>query len=182
MLLIHRAAKWTTVCKHLLAILVLAGRSFDRSASAAPPSYPLKTSANGRYLVDQNNAPYLLIGDSPQALIVNLSEAEAEMFFADRSAHGFNTVWINLLCATYTGGRADGSTIDGTLPFTGTIGAGGSYDLAKTNEAYFAHVDRIINVAANHGLLVLLDPIETGSWLTVMLDNGTNKCHAYGQY
>ena len=42
--------------------------------------------------------------------MVNLSEAEAEMFFADRSALGFNTVWINLLCATYTGGRADGST------------------------------------------------------------------------
>ena len=120
-----------------------------------------------------------MIGDSPQALIVNLSEAEADAFFADRATHGFNTVWINLLCATYTGGRADGSTIDGTLPFTATITPGGSYDLSKTNEAYFAHVDRIINLAADYGLLVLLDPIETGSWLSVMLDNGTNKWPAW---
>jgi len=25
---------------------------------------------------------------------------------------------VNLLCATYTGGRADGSTYDGIVPFT----------------------------------------------------------------
>jgi hypothetical protein len=34
--------------------------------------------------VDQNNAPFLIAGDSPQALMVNLSEAEADGFFADR--------------------------------------------------------------------------------------------------
>jgi hypothetical protein len=69
--------------------------------------YPVKKSANGRYLVDQNDAPYLIVGDSPQALMVNISEAEAETFFANRSAYGFNSVWINLLCTTYTGGRPD---------------------------------------------------------------------------
>ncbi len=152
------------------------------SPAAVAAVYPLKNSANGRYLVDQNNVPYLITGDSPQALIVNLSEAEAETFFADREAHGFNTVWINLLCNTYTGGRADGSLLDGTLPFTGTIPSTSSYDLSETNEAYFAHVDRILNLAAQHGLQVLLDPIETGGWLNTLLDNGTNTCRAYGQY
>jgi hypothetical protein len=28
----------------------------------------------------------------------------------------------------------------------------------------------------------MLDPIETGGWLTTMLDNGAVKCRAYGQY
>jgi hypothetical protein len=126
------------------------------------PVYPLKRNPGARYLVDQNNVPYLMTGDSPQALIVNLSEADAETFFADRQALGFNTVWINLLCNTYTFGRADGSTFDGTLPFTSTIPSTSSYDLSTTNEAYFAHVDRVLTLAANHGLLVLLDPIETG--------------------
>src|SRR5580765_3188924 len=32
----------------------------------AAPAYPLKKSANGRYLVDQNGAPFLLAGESPQ--------------------------------------------------------------------------------------------------------------------
>src|SRR6266478_5413482 len=46
--------------------------------AGAGPNYPLKRSANGRYLVDQTNAPVLLMGDSPQALMVNLSEEEAD--------------------------------------------------------------------------------------------------------
>ena len=81
-------------------------------------AYPLRVSANRRYLVDRDGVPFLLMGDSPQALTVNLSEAEADAFFADREAHGFNAVWVNLLCATYTGGRPDGSTYDGIVPFT----------------------------------------------------------------
>jgi hypothetical protein len=151
-------------------------------AAGAPPVYPLKKSANGRYLVDQSNAPILLVGDAPQALMVNLTTNEAAMYFTDRHAFGFNTVWINLLCSTYTGGRPDASTIDGIVPFTGTLPASGSYDLTKTNEAYFTRVDQMINLAAQQGIQVLLDPCETGSFLSVMAANGTNRCRAYGQF
>jgi hypothetical protein len=144
--------------------------------------YPVKKSASGRYLVDQNNAPYLMVGDAPQALTVNVTEAEADAYFANRSAYGFNTLWVNLLCATYTGGRPDGSTIDGILPFTGTIPSTSSYDLETPNEAFFAHVDRLVALAANYNIQILLDPAETGSWLTVMLDNGTTRCRNFGRY
>lgn len=155
---------------------------FALASSLAGPAYPLKKSANNRYLVDQNNVPFLIVGDSPQALIVNLSETEAAAFFADRAALGFNTMWVNLLCATYTGGRADASTIDNIKPFTGNISGTSSYDLTKTNEAYFARVDDMLHIAAQNGIQILLDPAETGSFLSVMLDNGTNKCRAYGQF
>ncbi|MBI3387360.1 MAG: DUF4038 domain-containing protein, partial [Deltaproteobacteria bacterium] len=148
--------------------------------SNPPPNtntaYPLKVSANGRYLVDQNNVPVLLTGDSPQALTVNLSEAEADAFFADRQAAGFNVVWVNLLCATYTGGRADGSTYDGIVPFTTPN------DLAMPNEAFFARVDHMLTLAAQHGLTVLLDPAETGSYLSVLSANGVTKARTYGRY
>src|SRR5262249_41996930 len=145
-----------------------AGNESDQSAplgvttaSGPPPSaYPLKVSANGRYLVDQNDVPFLLTGDSPQALTVNISEAEADAFFADRQAAGFNAVWVNLLCATYTGGRADASTYDGIIPFT-TPG-----DLSTPNEAFFTRVDHMLNLAAHHGLTGFLDPAETGSFLS----------------
>jgi hypothetical protein len=163
-----------------LALALLLAQS--PAPAQTPPAYPLKPSANGRYLVDQLNAPFLLLGDSPQALIVNLSETDADTFFANRSTYGINTVWINLLCASYTGGRPDASTIDGLLPFTGFIPFSSSYDLATTNEPYFAHVDRILTLAAEHGIQVLLDPAETGSFLSVMLDNGPDKCRAYGQF
>jgi hypothetical protein len=133
-------------------------------------------SANGRYLVDQNDKPFLITGDSPQALTVNLSEAEADAFLADRAAAGFNLVWVNLLCATYTGGRPDGSTYDGIVPFTTPD------DLSTPNEAFFTRVDRMIELAATHGIVVLLDPAETGSYLSVLNANGVTKARNYGRY
>jgi hypothetical protein len=150
-------------------------------------------SANGRHLVDQANVPFLIAGDSPQALMVNISTSEADMYFANRQSYGFNAVWINLLCNTYTAGRANGSTYDGILPFTGYLsGHSGDplyYDLATPNPAYFARCDQMINLAATHGLVVFLDPIETGGWLpaygggnAVMPHNGPTACRAYGQY
>jgi hypothetical protein len=138
--------------------------------------YPLKRSKDGRHLVDQRNLPFLIMGDSPQALIANLSEADAASYFATRQAQGFNTVWINVLCNTYTGCRADGSTYDGILPFT-TPG-----DLSTPNPAYFRRVDDMIRLAARYGMVVCLDPIETGGWLGVLRSNGVAKDRAYGTY
>jgi hypothetical protein len=143
---------------------------------ASAQSYPLKKSANGRYLVDQNNLPFLIAGDAPQSLMVNVSTADADLFFANRKSHGFNAVWINLLCNTYTAGRPDSSTYDGIVPFTTPN------DFSTPNETYFARCDQMINMAANHGLVVFLDPAETGSFLSVMHSNGTAKCRSYGQF
>jgi hypothetical protein len=146
------------------------------STLAAAPAYPVKVGPTGRYLVDQNGAPFLIVGDSPQAMVGRLSEADAELFFADRQARGFNTVWINLLCASYIGCNPDGSTFDGILPFN-VPG-----DLTTPNEAYFARVDAILRMAASYGLLVILNPAETGDWLAVLYANGEDNCRAYGQF
>ena len=80
--------------------------------------FPLHVSASKRYLVDSRGRPFLIMGDSPQSLIVNLSTRAASSYFADRERDGFNSVWINLLCDAYTGGRSDGTTYDGIAPFT----------------------------------------------------------------
>jgi hypothetical protein len=160
-----------------LAIALLAALGcFSTTPPAAAQAYPLKKNANGRYLVDQHNVPYLMAGDAPQGLMVDLSEADAERYFADRQSHDFNTVWINLVCNDYTGGRKDGTTFDGIAPFTHPG------DLSTPNEVYFRRCDRMIRLAGRYGLLVLLDPLETGGWLGVMRSNGAGKCRAYGQY
>ena len=139
-------------------------------------AYPLKASGNGRYLVDQNNLPFLLAGDSPQALIGDLSEDQADSYLADRQARGFNGLWINLLCDSYTGCNSDGTTYDGIAPFT-TAG-----DLSTPNPLYFQRADYMINLAAKHGLAVFLDPVETGGWLSVLENNGLAAAYQYGQF
>jgi uncharacterized protein DUF4038/collagenase-like protein with putative collagen-binding domain len=140
------------------------------------PAYPLKTSANNRYLVDQNNAPFLMVGDSPQALIGNLSPMEAALFMENRRGYGINALWINLLCNGGTACNADGTTFDGIAPFTTAS------DLSTPNPAYFERADVIINLAAANGMVVILDPIETTGWLPTLRANGIDKAFAYGRY
>ncbi len=175
---IQTAKTWVRrrVRLEVLIIFAFLGSLIVVGSLSAAPAYPVIKGPTGRYLVDQNGVPFLIAGESPQAMIGNLSEADAELFFVNRQAHGFNTVWINLLCATYTACRADGSTFDGILPFTI------QNDFSTPNEAYFARADRILQLAAKYGFLVILDPAETGSWLSVMQSNGVNKCREYGRF
>lgn len=182
-MLLHRAVAvrfWLNIVK-----VTLISGAWTGSARAAEAVYPVKVSANNRYLVDQNNAPFLITGDCPQSLTVNLTTAQADSYFSNRQAHGFNTMWINLVCDTYTAGRDDGSTRDGMLPFTGYLPGAtdlAHYDLSKPNEAFFARCDQMISLAAKYNLLVFLDPIETGGWLTNMVNNGPKACNNYGKY
>jgi hypothetical protein len=144
--------------------------------SATTPAYPLKVGATNRYLVDQHNVPFLMIGDSPQTMIANLSETEAETYIANREEYGVNTLWINLLCNFSDGCNKNATTFDGVPPFTIAD------DLSTPNPTYFQRADRMISIAASHGMVVLLDPIETSSWLGILRANGTEKAFAYGRY
>ncbi len=79
--------------------------------SASSPVYPLKVSANGRYLVDQNNTPFLIVGDVPQPLVVMVSTADAsELISTIARLTDSMHMWINVLSAgpyyrDYSGGR-----------------------------------------------------------------------------
>lgn len=156
----------------MLCAIVLAASLAD----GAETTYPLKVSDNGRYLVDGGGKPFLIAGESPQAMMVNCSLDEAALFFANRRSHGFNTVWINLLCRKGTGGREDGTTYDGLRPFDKPD------DLATPNDAYFARCEQIIELAAKHDFLVMLDPCETIDHLKLMVANGPDKCREFGRY
>jgi hypothetical protein len=129
-----------------------------------------------RYLVDQRGRPFLIVGDAPQSMIVNLSLQDAKTYIADRNSFGFNALWVNLLCDKYTAGRADGTTYDHIKPFLK------ANDLSTPNPQYFARVDAMIRLAGRYGMVVFLDPIETGGWLGTLQANGATKAFAYGRY
>src|SRR5690242_15644521 len=67
------------------------------------PVFPVKIgSSNPRILVDQKNAPFLMVGDSPQSLVANLSFSDASFYITDRAQHGFNTLLVDIICTTET--------------------------------------------------------------------------------
>ncbi|MFN8061346.1 MAG: DUF6605 domain-containing protein [Vicinamibacterales bacterium] len=162
------------------------------TVTAAPPSdFPLRPSANGRYLVDRNDRPFLIVGDSPHALIGKLDTvhgtasggidlAGVNAYFASRRAAGVNAVWAEMFCSAY--GLCGGFVgPDGVPPFTATL-PGGAFDLATPNENYFAKVDAVVSAAAQNGIVVFLDPTETGGWMDVFLANGIARASAFGAY
>jgi hypothetical protein len=175
-----------------LALAFLACKPPTKSAApqdsnVAVPTYPLKLSPNHRYLISENNLPFLIVGDSPQGLLARLTEEEADRYFADRALHGFNTLgWIDVLCA----GRdfpdnINAATVDGILPFLGYIPGGTDYthyDLRKPSEAYFTRLDHIVALAAKHRLFVFLAPAETNGWIPTLQNNGLAAAYSYGQY
>ena len=153
-----------------LASLTLVGQTLSRSP-LAPPVYPLKASANGRYLTDSNGVPFLLMGDSPQSMIANLAARQMSGYMANRQAMGFNSLLVDAICTSYTGGNGNGTAYDGTPPFTSGTDPS-NYDLSTPNPAYFAELDALVSLAATDHLAVLLDPIETGGWLVTLENNG----------
>jgi hypothetical protein len=146
------------------------------AAREAAPAFPVKVSENSRYLVDQDGRPWMMNGDSPQCLSANLSVVDMDFFFANRAGHGFNAAWVNLLCGPYTHGRDDASTFDRIKPFTN------DKDLSTPNPAYWERMDTMVDLAGKHGITLVLDPAETGTFAEWLKDNGAEKSRAYGQF
>ena len=188
----RRTARTAALLLSLLGLIAVGaagasprGWELDAATRVRPPkvvtagrhyAFPLHVSKNGRYLVDRRGVPFMIVGDSPQALIGNLSVKAAAAYIANRKAAGFDALWVNLLCRAYTGCRSDGSTFDGIAPFTRPG------DLSTPNPAYFNRAAAILRLAQRAGMAVFLDPIETGGWLDVLRSNGAAGDAAYGRF
>ncbi len=161
--------------------------------AASASIFPLKRSANNRYVTTQNNTPFFIVGDSPQAMMVAISTADADIFNANRQAAGFNTLLVDLIATVYTGGRLNSSTFDGINPFLSSLGTftnvinsqSGTvaWDLTTPNPAYWSRVDTMIQQMVNRGFVILADPCETGGYADGMFTiNGTSRVQQYGTF
>jgi hypothetical protein len=140
---------------------------------------PLKISANSRYLVDQNNQPFLLNGDTAWSLIAQLSKADADTYISNRQAKGFNMTLVNLIEHQFASNAPRNN--NGDAPFTGK-------NFTTPNEAYFVHADYVVNSAAAKGIVVLLAPLYLGygcgseGWCSEIKSASTADLQAWGQY
>lgn len=152
---------------------------------AATPDYPLKRGPDPRYLVDQNDRPFLIHGDAPWSLIVQLTREETEQYLSNRHRKGFNSIIVNLIEHIY----CDNPPFNryGEPPFT-TAG-----DYSTPNPAYFEHVDWVLRKAAEYGIQVFLAPSYLGfgggygeyepqGWYQEMVANGAVTLREYGRF
>jgi hypothetical protein len=166
--------------------------------SAADTLFPLGVSATGRTLLNQSGSPYLICGDSGQAMINRISLTDVALYADTRKSQGFNSVLIELMChhTDFSGSTCPASFL-GDQPFlknvSGTTytGASGTADFSTPNPAYWNYVNQVLDVLSSRGMLLIVYPLAWGFgldgtqgwWPDMMLSANTRAVHtAFGNY
>ena len=127
----------------VLSVVMLC--AFCTSLSAAPK---LKVSENKRFLVYDDGKPFFYLGDTAWELFHRLNREHAVQYLQDRAAKRFNVIQAVVL-AEFDGLTAPNAY--GHLPLKNN-------DPLQPIEAYFEHVDFVVNEAEKLGLFVGMLP------------------------
>lgn len=114
----------------------------------------LKISEDHRYLVTENNQPFLWLGCTGWEMLHRLDKNETMMYLQDRAAKGF-TVIQTVILAELDGLNTPNA--NGDLPLI-------NLDPTRLNEAYFQHVDWAVEQAEQLGLYLGLLPTWGDKW------------------
>jgi hypothetical protein len=108
----------------------------------------LKVSENRRFLVNDDGSPFFFLGDTGWSVIQRLDRVELDQYVEDRAGKGFTVIQAVGIS------EFEGLTMPnpyGDLPLD-------DRDPAKPNDAYFRHVDYLVERAAAHGMYIALLP------------------------
>ncbi len=114
----------------------------------------LKVSANRRFLVHTDGSPFFYLGDTAWELFHRLTLEEAGRYLEDRAAKRFTVIQAVVL-AEYDGLGTPNAL--GERPLIAN-------DPTRPNEAYFNHVDAIVEQAAARGLYIGMLPTWGDKW------------------
>ncbi len=156
--------------------------------------FPLVTSADHRYLQDQNGQPFPILGRASWS-VVSLSVADYQTYLDDTAARGFNAIELNLIDrASRNLSRPFAG--NGSAPFTKDLSGAawsGSMsvdpDFTFPNETYWSFVDGLLTYARAKGILCFVFPSyvglqgnDTEGWMNMMSNNGATKMTTYGAF
>ena len=148
-------------------------------------SFPLKFSDNKRYLVDNNNQPFLIKEFSAWGLIQALSENDEAAFLDSIKQKGFNTLLTSVVSNAPSQMGGNPPYWQGISPFNV------EWDFSTPNEKYFQHVDRFFKMAEEKGFFVMALPFYMGyrtdpsqGWWDELQsrNNDTLKMRKYGEF
>ena len=114
----------------------------------------LKVSDNHRFLIHDDGSPFFYLGDTAWELFHRLTISEAERYLQDRATKGFTVIQAVALA------EIDGlhtPNMRGDLPLIDD-------DPARPNEAYHAHIDAVVALAAGLGLYIGMLPTWGDKW------------------
>lgn len=163
--------------KSFLFILTIAGLLLQ----AQNIKFPLKASANKKYLVDKDGQPVYLNGCSVWRLPFAISYSEAKKFLLAAKEKKFNAIAIQVAADSKSLRSEPGALTYGPNAFD-------EDDVTKPNENYFRHVDSLLELCNQLNIAVLAAPLFLGccgdDWLAVIQQykDGEAKCRQYGEW
>jgi hypothetical protein len=161
--------------------------------------FPLKISSNHRYLVDQDNKPFPVLGRTAW-FIISQPENGYKKFLDNTIEHGHNSIEMSVITHWPMGnhapfnGRGDlpfakrlnGLDWDGKLTYQDIDTEGP--DLLMPNEKYWSFVDDFLSYCEEKGILVFMFPGYVGydgaeqGWMRELVANGARRTEAYGAW
>jgi hypothetical protein len=169
------------------------------NAIAQQYTFPLKHSTDERYLVDQNNKPFPILGRTAWFVISQPPE-QYKKFIENTISHGYNSIEISVLTHDVRGEHPPfcGS---GAAPFVKTLSgedwkgsliykdtSSEAPDMTTPNEAFWQYVDNFLSYCMSKNIAVFLFPAYVGydggeqGWFQELVANGPEKSKAYGQW
>ena len=158
--------KWDS---RIAACLIATAVLFSPANAVAPK---LKITENRRYLQYENGKPFFYLGDTAWELFHRLNREEATQYLTNRAQKGFTVIQAVVLA------QLGGLTVPnpyGDLPLIGG-------DPAKPNEAYFRHVDFIVNKAEELGMFVGMLPTWGSHWALGKAAFNATNARQYGRF
>ena len=136
-------------------------------------------SSDGKYLVNSIiNKPVFIAGEDGWLLMEQISFEDAKVYLSNRATLGFNAVWLSPI------DNVDQSNAPrnyyGNVPFDGP-------DFTNEDPAYWAYVDRVVKLADEYRITLVMDPAfvgidSSGGYIDSYLNSSDATMTAYGAW
>ena len=144
--------------------------------AAATVNGPIRVSADGRHFVDREGRPFFWLGDTAWPLFAQYTKAQAEAYLANRGGKGFTVIQGVLAWGLGSGfeGKTPLANANGDKPWLDD-------DASTPNDAYFRHVDALVEFANQHGLVLAMLP-TWGYYVSDVPAIDAARARAYGRW
>jgi hypothetical protein len=142
---------------------------------SSPLAGPIRVSADGRYFVDAQGQPFFWMGDTAWPLFAQYTLEDATKYLQNRAQKGFTVIQGVLAWGGGTGfeDKQPGPNYAGDRPWLDGP--------AQPNPAYFAHVDRLLKLANELGLILAMLP-TWGYYVNDIKTFNVENARAYGRW
>ena len=143
--------------------------------------FPL--TVNGRYLARADGQPFLVCGDTPWTIEVQLTHAQIDTYLTDRASRGFNAILFEAIEHFFSAqSPAYKNAQSAANPFTSMT------DFSTTNNTYWNTVDYIVNAALARSMVCFIAPAYFGfgggseGWTSEITADTAGHLQSYGAF